>query len=85
MAVEDYCIISEEYDLTIQWQKMNIDKVYMYEEMMTNDDNVESSVLTSSLLKISCLYKFCYKLHISSLRSRWTELYSSRIYEEVVN
>ena len=31
----------------------------MYEEMMTNDDNVESSLLTSSLLKIRSLYKFC--------------------------
>ena len=30
----------------------------MYEEMMMNDDNVESSLLTSSLLKIHSLYKF---------------------------
>ena len=44
----------------------------MYEEMMTNDDNVESSLLTSSLLKIRSLYKFCYKLHMSNCR--WTEL-----------
>ena len=58
-----------------------VDKVRMYEEMMTNDDNVESSLLTSSLLKIHCLYKFCYKLHILSWRSRWTELCSSYIYE----
>ena len=36
--------------------------------MMTNDDNVESSLLTSSLLKIRSLYKFCYKLHMSSCR-----------------
>ena len=28
------------------------DKVRMYEEMMTNDDNLESNLLTSSLLKI---------------------------------
>ena len=48
------------------------DKVRMYEEMMTIDDNVESSLLTSSLLKICSLYKFCYKLHMSSCR--WTEL-----------
>ena len=60
-----------------------IDKVWMYEEMMTNDDNVESSLLTSSLLKIRSLYKFCYKLHMWSWRSRWTELCSSCIYEEV--
>ena len=58
----------------------------MYEEMMTNDGNVESSLLTSSLLKIHSLYKFCYKLYklyMWSWRSRWTELYSSCIYEEV--
>ena len=42
----------------------------MYEEMMTNNDNVESSLLTSSLLKIRSLYKFCYELHMSSWRSR---------------
>ena len=59
------------------------DKVCMYEEMMMNDDNVESSLLTSSLLKIRSLYKFCYKLHMLSWRSRWTELCSSCIYEEV--
>ena len=53
----------------------------MYEEMMMNDDNVESNLLTSSLLKIRSLYKFCYKLHMSSWRSRWTELCSSCIYE----
>ena len=57
------------------------DKVWVYEEMMTKDDNVESNPLTSSLLKIRSLYKFCYKLHMSSWRSRWTELYSSYIYE----
>ena len=59
----------------------------MYKEMMMNDDNVESNLLTSSLLKIHSLYKFCvefcYKLHMSSWRSRWTELCSSYIYEEV--
>ena len=30
--------------------------------MMTNNDNVESSLLTSNLLKICSLYNFCYKL-----------------------
>ena len=35
------------------------DKVWMYEEMMMNDDNLESNLLTSSLLKICSLYKFC--------------------------
>ena len=29
----------------------SIDKVRMYEEIMTNDDNLESNLLTSSLLK----------------------------------
>ena len=50
-------------------------------EMMMNDDNLESNLLTSILLNIHSLYKFCYKLHMSSWRSRWTELYSSCIYE----
>ena len=57
------------------------DKVCMYEEMMTNHDNVESSLLTSSFLKMRSLYKFCYKLHMLSWRSRWTELSSSYIHE----
>ena len=39
--------------------------------MMTNDDNLESSLLTSSLLKIRSLYKFCYKLHMLSRTSVW--------------
>ena len=56
-----------------------VDKVWN-EEMMTNDDNVESNLLTSSLLKICSLYKFCYKLHMLSWRSRWT-VCSSCIYE----
>ena len=33
------------------------DKVCMYEEMMMNNDNVESSLLTSILLNIRNLYK----------------------------
>ena len=44
------------------------DKVSMYEEMMTNDDNVESSLLTSSLLKIHCLYKFCVELQVAHVK-----------------
>ena len=51
---------------------LRFDKVCMHEEMMTNDDIVTNT--TSSLLKIRSLYKFCYKLHMSSWRSRWTEL-----------
>ena len=33
------------------------DKVRMYEEIMMNDDNLESSLLTSSLLKCVLWYK----------------------------
>ena len=44
---------------------MSIDKVCMYEEMMTNNDNVESSLLTSSILKIRSLYKFCVELQVA--------------------
>ena len=58
-------------NLTYSFQ-MGADKVWMYKEIMTNNDNLESSLLTSSLLKIHSLYKFCYKLHMSSCR--WTEL-----------
>ena len=32
--------------------------------MMTNTDNVESSLPTSNLLKICSLYNFSYKLHM---------------------
>ena len=32
------------------------DKVRMYEEIMTNDDNLESNLLTSSLLKTRLVY-----------------------------
>ena len=46
------------------------DKVCMHEEMMMNNDNVESSLLTSILLKICSLYNFCYKLHMLSCRGR---------------
>ena len=34
-------------------------------QMMMNNDNVESSLLTSILLYVTWyMYKFCYKLHI---------------------
>ena len=33
------------------------DKVRMYEEIMTNDDNLESNLPTSSLLKMCSLYE----------------------------
>ena len=36
------------------------DKVRMYEEMMTNDDNHESNLLTSSLLKIRSLLQVAH-------------------------
>ena len=35
---------------------LNSDKVRMYEETMTNDDNLDSNLLTSSLLKTSGLH-----------------------------
>ena len=34
---------------------MAIDKVWMHEEIMMNNDNLESNLLTSSLLKMCCL------------------------------
>ena len=30
---------------------MSYDKVWMYEEIMTNDDNLESNLLTSSFIE----------------------------------
>ena len=37
---------------------VEVDKVWN-EEMMMNDDNLESNLLTSILLNIRSLYKFC--------------------------
>ena len=44
----------------------------MCTKMMTNTDNLESSLLTFNLLKICCIVQveFCYKLHMSSCRGR---------------
>ena len=44
--------------VAVKWKKcpmllIHIDKVRMYEEIMTNDDNLESNLLTSSLLKMT--------------------------------
>ena len=41
----------EQLLLFLQTNLKHIDKVPMYEEIMTNDDNLESNLLTSSLLK----------------------------------
>ena len=41
-------------------KQAHIDKVWMYEEMMTNDDNLESNLLTFSLLKIHSLVQILY-------------------------
>ena len=35
---------------------VNVDKMRMHEEIMTNDDNLESNLLTSSLLKRHLVY-----------------------------
>ena len=47
----------------------------MYEEIMTNDDNLESNLLTSILLKMHSLYKFSYKLsrrfHVMNRLHNW--------------
>ena len=76
------CIWDQIYRPLLSYNKPN-DKVWMYKEMMMKDDNLESNLLTSSLLKICSLYKFCYKLHMSSWISRWTELCSK--YDEVMS
>ena len=61
-------ILDQGQDLAWRFSAANFDKV-LYEEMMTNNDNLESNLLTSSLLKIPSLYKFCYKLHMLSQMS----------------
>ena len=48
-----------EYLVILILTKVHNDKVWMYEEIIKNDDNLESSLLTSILLKIRSLYKFC--------------------------
>ena len=53
--------------LTTLWHH---DKV-LYKEIMMNDDNLESTLLTSSLLKIRSLYKFCYMLSRMSEKKKW--------------
>ena len=50
------------------------DKVQMYEEeTMTNDDNLESSLPTSSLLRCVLWYKIWYKLNCV-FTARWQEM-----------
>ena len=46
------------------------DKVWMNEEMMMNDDNVESSLLTSSLLKMCCSVTNCTCRAVDGLNCR---------------
>ena len=49
---------------------MESDKVRMYEEIMTNDDNLESNLLTSSLLKMCCLVQ----VELCVFTARWQEM-----------
>ena len=47
--------------------------------MMTNDDNLESDLLTSSLLKIRSLYKFCrVLLQVALVEPVYQEFYNRR-------
>ena len=59
-------------DNILQDQDVISDKVCMYEEMMTNTDNLESYLPTSNLLKICSFVQveFYYKLHMLSCRDR---------------
>ena len=53
-TVQCTCVIG--WFFCIQQQKVQkADKVWMFEEIMTNNDNLESNLLTSSLLKMCCL------------------------------
>ena len=55
------------------------DKVWMYEEIMTNDDNLESNLLTSSLLKICSLYKLSQRFQVVVCDWRATDIYMNRV------
>ena len=53
--------------------------IKMYEEIMTNDDNLESNLLTSSLLKKMCsLYKLNWRFQVSARLERYWFLYEQR-------
>ena len=50
----------------------------MYEEIMMNDDNLESNLLTSSLLKMYSLYKLNWR-SVEDVRNwRATDIYMNR-------
>ena len=49
---------------TVSTKVIPPDKVCMYEEIMTNDDNLESNLLSSSLLKMCSLYKLNWRFQV---------------------
>ena len=50
------------------------DKVRMYEEIMMNNDNLESNLLTSSLLKMCCLVQDLLQVELYVFTARWQEM-----------
>ena len=56
--------------LTYPFISVQSDKVGMYEEIMTNDDNLESNLLTSSLLKMCCLVE----VELEIFTAQWQEM-----------
>ena len=49
---------------------IRLDKVRMYKEIMTNDDNLEYNLLTSSLLKMCCLVQ----VELEMFTAWWQEM-----------
>ena len=60
MPVPLSCSRRPQYCFGRKWAVVT-DKVWMYEEIMTNDDNLESNLLSSSLLKMCSLYKLNWR------------------------
>ena len=53
--------------ITTRWEA---GKVRMYEEIMMNDDNLESNLLTSSLLKMCCLVQARLQVELEMLTAQ---------------
>ena len=58
------------YLTLLSYHHIYCDKVRMYEEIMMNDDNLESNLLISSLLKMCCLVQ----VELEMFTAWWQEM-----------
>ena len=65
--------MNDEFETVIG--NMIADKVRMYEEVMMNDDNLESNLLTSSLLKMCSLVQVLLQVELEMFTAQWQEMY----------